>query len=136
MTDQKKLEILLNELNHNVNSFSTALGYSRADKIYAIEKGRVNISRAVKRDIKRVFPQISSDWLEHSKGNITEIQNKEQQKGEIFELITELEANPNNQDWTRLKALVFEMIKDNELYKEKLLKIKEDLSTGIFKFFQ
>jgi len=133
MSDKEKIEVLLKELKHNPNSFAMALKYKRSDKIYHILNQRCGISRAVKNDIINTFPQVSRDWLFYSKGSVLSLQNDEQQRHEIYNVIEVLEREPTKEGWEKLKSLVFDVLKSNETYKTKLMDIRKSLTSGIFK---
>lgn len=50
-------------LGINANAFAMSLGLNRADRIYNILNGRNNLSPALARKIKSVYPNVSMEWL-------------------------------------------------------------------------
>lgn len=54
----------------NGKSFAESLGMERSDRIYNILNGRNNLSPAVARTIKSVYPEVSMEWLLTGKGSM------------------------------------------------------------------
>lgn len=67
---KERMEVLLSYLRSNPNELAKSLGYSRAQTIYFVTKGRNGISDKLARDICEVYPQISFDWLTKGEGEM------------------------------------------------------------------
>jgi len=63
--DTHRLQIVINDLNMNANSFATALGMNRAQSIYDVlnPDKKLGISTRLADKIIKVFPQYRKEWL-------------------------------------------------------------------------
>lgn len=63
MNSVERLNKVLEHLGMNPNSFATALGRKRAQGVYDVLNGKVEISKKFAKEISTVFPQFNEAWL-------------------------------------------------------------------------
>ena len=76
MGASERINILLNCLNISAAAFALALGKSRPQFIYDIQKGKTkNISQELAKQIVSVYPEISEIWLLTGDGEMLKSEN-------------------------------------------------------------
>ena len=63
ITGSEKINELLKYLNITPSEFAKKIGLSYPQNVYDIQKGRIDISKAMAGKITSVFPEISREWL-------------------------------------------------------------------------
>lgn len=63
MSNWERLELIIQQMDMNVNSFAKEIGLKRAERLYQIKKGNYNISKNLTALITKRFPDINEAWL-------------------------------------------------------------------------
>jgi transcriptional regulator with XRE-family HTH domain len=150
MNIQERLQLLINELNKNENSFAKAIGVA-SSVIYNIVGGRLNNpSVEVVEKILRAFPKVNPTWLILGDGSIfleqdvsvktSIISGEGDYRQTLLQLVTEqlMEANKEIEDIKdenkklmaenkKLKDAINEYKSGNDVVRENIQKLKKKL---------
>lgn len=79
MTDQQRMEHVIQYTRVSAKKFAETIGLDRPDRVYHVIKGRNNISSALAKLITDKYPELSYDWLISDKGKmiLTEYEQNE-----------------------------------------------------------